>query len=53
MMNKSLRGGGQESSDKVHYGFREVRSFIEPSHSGVRIRDNRTDQKRAAVTGGF
>jgi hypothetical protein len=29
MMNKSLRGGGRESSDKVEYGFRRMRRIVD------------------------
>jgi hypothetical protein len=39
MMNKSLRGGGGESSRNTEYGFQPVR------------RDG--PKKRAAVSGGF
>jgi len=29
MMNKSLRGGSRESSDKVEYGFRRMRRIVD------------------------
>jgi hypothetical protein len=56
MMNKSLRGGGRESSSKPDYGFRRVRRIghapsrqIFSGHSwGYDMR-----KKRAAVSGGF
>jgi len=56
MMNKSLRGGGRESSSKADYGFRRVRRIgharsdrIFSGHSCGRD----TRKKRAAVSGGF
>jgi hypothetical protein len=41
MMNKSLRGCGRESSHKVFYGFRELRSF-DNRQANVRFRSHRT-----------
>jgi hypothetical protein len=56
MMNKSLRGGGRESSSKADYGFRRVRRIghrpglrISSGHLGRR----HARKKRAAVSGGF
>jgi hypothetical protein len=56
MMNKSLRGGGRESSSKADYGFRRVRRIghrpglrISSGHLGGR----HARKKRAAVSGGF
>jgi hypothetical protein len=42
MMNKSLRGYGEESSGKDFYGFRVVALRADPRR-----------KKRAAVSGGF
>jgi hypothetical protein len=50
MMNKSLRGRGEESSRKRFYGFHEVAGIAEPARqkSGAEAA-----KKRAAVAGGF
>jgi len=49
MMNKSLRGGGRESSDKVEYGFRRMRRIVDTPADAERA----ARKKRAAVSGGF
>jgi len=63
MMNKSLRGGGRESSSKADYGFRRVRRIRHARSRPVYFRDilyfrghswgRDTRKKRAAVSGGF
>jgi len=52
MMNKSLRGDGEESSSKVFYGFHWMVCIngVGLYRSGER---SRAEKKRAAVSGGF
>jgi hypothetical protein len=52
MMNKSLRGYGEESSGKAFYGFRAVGPLPAKPRHGVFERWS-AGQKRAAVSGGF